>query len=388
MLKTMPWKNTDASKERLLFVAEALKREEPFIDLCSRYQISRPTGYKWLERFNESGPSGLCELSRAPHHRPHQLSEEICERLLKLKLAHRTWGPKKIRDYLKHQGVLPLPAASTIGELFDQHQLIKKRKHRLPINRDFYEIQQSSPKEPNDVWGVDFKGQFLVGSQYIYPLTVSDLASRYLLGCEGLANTRTKGAVSCFEEWFNLYGLPLAIRTDNGVPFGAPNSRTGLTRLSRYWIQLGIRLERIIPGHPQQNGIHERMHRTLKAETARPASETFEAQQRRFNDFQFEYNCERPHEALRGKAPVSAYKNSERRLPRKILPPEYPSHFEVRKVKTHGEIKFKGLRFFLSEVLTGDYVGIEKLDESLIKVHFYHQPILELDLRDKRWVTL
>jgi transposase InsO family protein len=257
VLKTMPWKNTDAAKERVEFVAEALKDEESFATLCKNYGISRPTGYKWISRFEELGPSGLCELSREPHHCPNRLSDKTRDLLLEIKQAHPSWGPKKIHDYLNLKEAESVPAASTIGDLLERHNLVKKRKVRLPVTRELYGIEALVPEKANDVWGVDFKGQFLVGSKYIYPLTVSDLSSRYLLGCEGLPNVQTQGVMACFRNWFDRYGLPIAIRTDNGPPFGTPGSRTTLTQLNRYWIQLGVRLERIIPGRPQQNGVHE-----------------------------------------------------------------------------------------------------------------------------------
>lgn len=364
----MPWTETDPMTERHKFI---LAHEEGLFsmrELCERFGISRKTGYKWLNRYREEGVEGLRDRSRAPKHCPHQTPEAIRELVIETREAHPRWGPRKLLDYLgpRHPEV-NFPAPSTVGDILKREGLVEpRRSQRRPTHPGTSPIEAEAPGE---VWTADFKGEFRLGSsEYCYPLTVQDAYSRYLLACEGLLSTAHGGAKPVFERLFREHGLPLSIRTDNGSPF-ASLALCGLSRLSVWWIKLGIDPDRIQPGCPQQNGRHERMHRTLKAETTRPPESTFSEQQQRFDDFQTEYNEIRPHQALEGAVPESSYAPPSVSLGRKMPPecpePQYPGHLEVRKVRANGTIKFKGRWLFVSEVLTGEHVGLEEIDDGV-----------------------
>lgn len=265
---SMPWHETDALKERIKFIRDVLDRGLRISAGCIKYGISRKTGHKWLSRYKAIGLEGLYDQARARHTHPNKISDEVIEQLLEVKLHHRYWGPRKVRDYLLlKMPSVNWPAASTIGEIFNAHGLVKKRNRRKSTGLRGPLTDSGSA---NDIWCVDFKGQFKVGNRYMYPLTLTDHYSRFLLGCKGLTSTGSDSAIHCFQYWFDVYGLLKYIRSDNGCPF-ASASRTGLTRLSAWWIKLGIRLESIRPGQPQENGRHERFHRTLKQETASPS---------------------------------------------------------------------------------------------------------------------
>lgn len=365
----MPWTDTDPMTERHKFI---LAREEGLFtmtELCERFGISRKTGYKWLNRYRKGGVEALQDRSRAPKHCPHQTSKAVQELVIEARRAHPRWGPRKLLDYLgpRHPEV-NFPAPSTVGDILKREGLVEPRRpQRRPTHPGTSPIEAEAPGE---VWTADFKGEFRLGSSnYCYPLTVQDAHSRYLLACKGLPSTAHSGAKPVFGRLFREHGLPKTIRTDNGGPF-ASKALCGLSRLSVWWIKLGIEADRIQPGCPQQNGRHERMHRTLKAETTRPPGATFAEQQERFDDFQAEYNEVRPHQALEGAVPASRYVRSSRTMPRRCPEPQYPGHAEVRKISTTGEIKFKNRPLFVSAVLAGEYVGLEEIDDGVWNLLF------------------
>ena len=365
----MPWTETDPMTERMRFVATYLERLYSMTELCERFGIRRSTGYKWLERYEREGVLGLEERSRAPHHCPHRSSPHAVAAVLEVKRLHPSGGPRKILAYLaRHRPELELPAASTVGELFRRSGLSRSRvRSRRAAHVGAPRLQASAP---NEVWTADFKGQFKTGDGlYCYPLTVLDAYSRYLLGCSARLSTKQVEARPIFERLFQEHGLPSAIRTDNGVPF-ATAAFCGLSALSVWWIKLGIRHQRIEPGRPEQNGAHERMHRTLKAETTRPAEKDQKAQQRRFDTFCREYNEERPHEALGQEAPATWYHSSERVMPSRVPEPEYPGHFEVRRVSNAGTFRFKKKQLFLSGALPNEWIGLEEYQDGVWSIYF------------------
>ncbi len=308
----MPWKASSVVEERLRFVARLLDGEA-MTDVCREFGISRKTGYKIFDRYKEHGLEALSDRSRRPVRYANQLPQPLESLIVRLKGEKPHWGARKIRELLVRRlsGDIPVPAKSTIHAVLDRHGLVKRGggpRHRArgtPL---------SEGAAPNDLWCADFKGEFKLGNkQYCYPLTITDYRSRYLLTCEGVASTRSDFAVTIFERAFKDFGLPQAIRTDNGPPFAAPNALFGLSRLSVWWLRLGIQIQRIKPGNPQQNGRHERMHLTLKQEATKPASFNFLQQQERFDAFVQEFNTERPHEALAMKCPAEFYSASPRR---------------------------------------------------------------------------
>ena len=352
----MPWKETCTMDERVMFISECLLGELPMTALCERFGISRKTGYKWLERYRDDPESGLLERSRVPHHCANGLADEVAGRILALRRRHPYYGPRKLLAQLERlHPAQRWPAASTIGDLLRREGLSERRRRRasgVPVTRPF-----STVAAPNDVWCADFKGWFRTadGSR-CDPLTISDAHSRFLLDCKIVAPT-TEGTEPRFVRAFREFGLPQALRTDNGPPF-ASTGAGGLSRLSVKWVKLGIRLERIDPGAPQQNGRHERLHRTLKEQTSQPPAATPKSQQRRFDGFRRHYNCERPHEALDQETPASRYTASSRPYPERIEEPWYDADHAVRRVRSSGEIKWGGELIFVSEALIGEPVGI------------------------------
>jgi transposase InsO family protein len=352
-------------------------------ELCRRFGISRKTGYKWLERFQERGPEGLQDKSHAPRSCPHKTAPEIEQLLLGVRRDHPRWGPKKLLAYAqrRHPG-LALPAASTVGDLLRRGGLIAAKRRRSKWGHP-----GSVPlvaTAPNQLWCADFKGQFKTGDgQYCFPLTVTDAYSRCLLACEAHLSTQTTGAIATFERLFLRYGLPDAIRTDNGVPF-ATAAIGGLSQLNLWWTKLGIVHQRIEPGRPQQNGRHERMHKTLKAEVTKPAQKDLQAQQDRFDAFVREFNLERPHEAIGQRTPASLYVPSSRALPPKLPAPEYPEHFQVRLVSGAGTFRLHGWQTHISEVLSGQYIGLEEVEDGAWTIWFFGRELARFDQRSGR----
>jgi len=368
----VPWRTTDLMKIRDEFVQHALNGRFPVTALCNAYGISEKTGHKWLSRFKKEGPTGLADRSHVAHELPHKVSLAVRSEILALREKHPTWGPRKIRAIMKRESrSMTLPAASTIGEILRREGRIRPRRRRShPAGLSINSVLTSA-RDPNDVWTADFKGEFrLESGSYCYPLTVQDLSSRYLIGTTALSSTAFIPVQIAFARHFEEYGLPRVIRTDNGIPFASPVAIGQLSRLSVWWLKLRIRPERIRPAHPQENGKHERMHKTLKAEATRPPSATLTQQQARFDRFKREYNTERPHESLNQQTPSSCYVSSSRSYTEEPEPFTYPAHFESRYVARNGMIFFRSKRFFLSESLVGDEVGLEEIEDQLWRVDF------------------
>lgn len=351
------------------FIADYLRQSQSITELCLHYGISRKTAYKWISRYHQHGLSGLEEHSRKPLSCPHQTEPDLVEALLEARRHHPTWGAKKLLKLLsKRDPERNWPARSTVCDLLARHGLIKKpRKRRHPGHPG---KPTSIIAAPNQVWCADFKGQFKTRDGiYCYPLTITDGFSRYLLACQGLLTTACADTKTVFTRVFREFGLPERIRTDNGVPF-ATVSLARLSSLSAWWIRLGIVPELIEPGKPQQNGRHERMHRTLKAETTCPPAANRRAQQRKFNSFGEEYNQLRPHEAINLETPASLYQPSPRPYPEKLPALEYPAHFETRYVSYNGGIRWRSDWVNVSITCAGEYVGLEEIDNGIWNVYF------------------
>lgn len=365
----MPWSATSPMDQRTLFVTDARRELASVEELCARYGISRKTGYKWLARYAKTGPGGLVDQSRRPHHSPPATPPAMIAALLEARHRHPTWGPKKLLALLQHrQRQLDWPAPSTVARFLVRHGLTTRRRRRTPLGHAGRPMTPMTA--PNHIWTADFKGQFRTGDgRYCYPLTVLDGYSRYLLGCQGLLAPTQLGARPVFERLFREYGLPRIIRTDNGVPF-ATCALGRLSRLSVWWIRLGIYPELIQPAHPEQNGRHERFHRTLKAETTRPPAATCRRQQHRFDTYRQVYNDDRPHEALAQRVPASVYRASPRVYPAHLPELHYPKHFEIRYVSRNGGIRWQKQWINISHVLDQQHVGFDEVDDGLWNVYF------------------
>jgi transposase InsO family protein len=377
----MPWKETSVMEERLRFVARLLDGE-PMSDVCREFGISRKTGYKLYERYREEGPVALADRSRRPVRYANQLPGQVESLIVTAKREKPHWGARKIRELLVRRlaGDMRIPATSTIHAVLDRHGLVRRlgrRRHKAtgtPL---------STGACPNDLWSTDFKGEFKLGNgRYCYPLTVADHASRFLLACEAFESTREEPVIAAFERLFQDRGLPNAIRSDNGLPFASPNGLFNLSRLSVWWLRLGIAIERIRPGRPQQNGRHERMHLTLKQETARPPGLNFMQQQERFDSFRAEFNGERPHEALAMRRPAELYTPSGR--PYTGIPDlEYPFHDRDILVTACGRICMHRKKINISTVLAGQRLGIKEVDQGIWLVSFMHYDLGYIDLEQR-----
>jgi len=363
----MPWKECNAMDERVKFIARFLEGER-VAALSREFGISRKTAYKIIERYHDTGLEGLTDRSRRPYRHSNQLPFQIEALIVRLKQEKPTWGAPKILELLaRRYPDIHRPAISTIHAVLDRHGLVKRRKGRK--NKATGTVLTES-RAANDLWCADYKGEFMLADRrYCYPLTITDHASRYLFAVEALESTKEINAFTVFERVFRENGLPKAIRTDNGVPFASPNALFNLSKLSVWWLRLGIGIERIKPGNPQQNGRHERMHLTLKLATTKPAGANFLQQQARFDDFIAEYNTERPHQALGMKPPAAFYTPSTR--PYDGLPDlDYPFHDKNVVVTTCGRICFKTRKINLSQVFAGQRVGIKQVEDRLWLVSF------------------
>lgn len=381
----MPWNEVTLMDERVDFVSDHRSELFTMTELCERYGISRKTGYKWIGRYADEGVDGLKDRSRAAHECPHRTPERIEGGLLAARRSHPLWGPKKLVAWLaKREPEVAWPAPSTVGGILKRHGLVQERAKRRRCWHPGKPIVEMAA--PNDVWTADFKGEFRMGSgPYCYPLTVADGMSRYLLDCRGRKSVSETGARPVFERLFLDHGLPQQILTDNGQPFSSPGVG-GLSKLSVWWVRLGIQLVRIERGHPEQNGRHERMHRTLKAATARPPAATMVGQQRRFNHFRREYNEERPHEALGQQTPATFYRSSERTYPKRLPPMQYPGHFEIRRGGPSGAIYWKGKKPFIGKVFCGEDLGLEEIDDGIWSVYFGPLLLCRFDERQSQIV--
>jgi putative transposase len=371
----MPWMETGIMDQRVCFIAAV--QEDPrgnFSRLCERFGIARSVGYKWVERYRELGAAGLTDRDPVARECPHRTPDAVVDRLLVMRKHHPFDGPKKLRQRMLDVGEsqIVVPAASTIGEILDRYGLIRPRRARLRVPPSTTPLAHAH--EPNDVWSTDFKGHFATGDgERCYPLTISDNASRFLIKCEGLREPKEAPVREQFELAFREFGVPFRMRSDNGPPF-ASKAIGGLSRLSIWWIQLGIVPERIEPGHPEQNGRHERMHKTLGEQTASPPQPTMPDQQRAFDRFRADYNDHRPHEALGQTPPRAHYEPSSRLVPDSPRPPHYGNDFVVRTISPSGRFGWRGAHLLATSLLAGQPVGLRQVDED--EWELFYGPIM------------
>ena len=369
----MPWQKVLPMDERMRFISRYESGVWSMSELCRQFGISRKTGYKWLGRYRARGYEGLGERSHRPHESPTRVSEQWVERLVEMRVKHPTWGPKKLRIKLLQKHGNGVPAASTLGKKLKQLGMVRARKRRWPA----VEVPRSrqAPTRSNEVWGVDFKGWFRLGDgSRCDPLTISDLYSRYVLCCEALGGQSFELVRPVFEKIFQRHGMPERLRMDNGTPFAS----TGVGRFSRmslWWKGLGITLEYIEPGCPEQNGVHERMHRTLKAEATKPPADTMGGQQRRFDQWREQFNQERPHEALGQRVPAILYERSERAYTGEVQEARYGLGYALRRVRSNGQIKWCGQLRFISETLSGELVAVREREAERYEV-WYREVLL------------
>ena len=384
----MPWQKTDHISERKQFLKSWLTGRHSMTALCRVFGVSRKTGHKWVDRLKAEGMNDLSDRSRARHQQSHKTPDDVIQILIDTKFAFPDWGPRKVVAYLNNtQPDGSWPAHSTASHILAQHGLVRPRG-----NRRYKSPARSAPlchaTEPNRVWSVDFKGDFLLGNQKrCYPLTVFDNHSRFLLDCKGLYATRTEPVISAFERLFSEYGLPDYLRSDNGAPF-ATTRIGGLSRFSLWLLKRGVMPERIRPGHPQENGRHERFHRSLKAAVCNPPKANLSAQQRAFNAYQLSYNQYRPHEALNDKPPANYYRPSTRLYAGQEIEFEYPDHYVIRKVRSDGNMRWKQAYVYVANLLAGEHVGLEPLDGDCWTVYLSGLKLGMLDGREKRIIRL
>lgn len=375
----MPWRETCPMNERQRFIEEWLRDEWSFSDMCLAHEISRKTGYKWLERFKAGGFGELSDQSRARQTHANATVASVEAQIVEFRHRHPFWGPRKLKKRLEIlHPTINWPASSTIGSILKHHGLAspRRKRSRTPI----YVGPLTNGLSPNDVWAADFKGWFRTkDGTRIDPLTVTDLASRYLIHCRAVAQTNGDSVRGQFTSAFKEFGMPRTMRTDNGPPF-ASVGLGGLSELAVWLIRLGITPERSRPAHPQDNGSHERMHRTLKQETANPPRSNPREQQKAFNHFQGEFNNERPHESIAMKTPAEIFVASPRPFPRRLPEIEYSSGSIIRKVADNGTIGFHDKRIYLSNALMFEPVRLEQ-DQDGWKV--WYGPVLlgQLDLK-------
>jgi transposase InsO family protein len=384
----MPWRETSVMEERLRFVARLLEGEG-MSDVCREFGISRKTGYKIFNRYRDDGLEALTDRSRRPVRYANQLPGPVEAMIVRCKQEKPHWGARKIRELLVKRlaGDVRIPARSTVHAVLDRHGLVSQARKRHRANKAGG-TPLSEALEPNDLWCADFKGEFKLGNgRYCYPLTVTDQASRYLLCCEAFESTREQGVFEAFRRIFTERGLPAAIRSDNGLPFASPNGLYNLSKLSVWWLRLGIGLERIRPGHPQQNGRHERMHLTLKKEATRPPGRNTLQQQALFDDFVREFNGERPHEALDMKVPADLYVASLR--PYRGLPEiDYPFHDREALVTNCGRLCIYRKKINISTVLAGQKLGLKEVDDGIWLVSFMRYDLGYIDLEQRTLQTI
>jgi len=373
--------------QRMKFVVSYLEHELPMAALCREFGISRKTGYKFVSRYIEEGIDGLKDRSRACHHHPNAVSDVLERLVLEARNNHPSWGPKKLRAWLiRRNSSIRCPASSTIGEILTRHGLT------VPLRRNRKTRRYDQPfvgcDSPNSVWSADFKGWFKTGDgTRCDPLTITDNYSRYLFRCQAVRPTGYNAVKPVFEAAFREFGLPVAIRTDNGPPF-ATTTVGSLSRLSIWWLKLGIIPERIEPGKPAQNGRHERMHRTLKRETASPPKQTWRLQQKAFDHFRDEYNQKRPHEAINMLTPGDLYLPSNRPYPMILPEMTYPDDMIIRSVHSQGDLRWKNYQIYLSETLAGEVVGLRQISNRIWDIYFGTIRLAQLDAHEQRLIHL
>ena len=365
----MPWNETHVMNQKIQMISDHLSGNYSPTELSRIYSVSRKTIYKWISRYTSDPDHGLSDRCRAPLTRPNAVPESVKQIIIETKLKYPHFGPKKVMLYLRRQ--FPdqyWPANSTAGVILLRAGLVRTRRRKARVSPNA--LPFACCDAANSVWSADYKGDFKLGdNRRCYPLTVSDNYSRYLLACQGLANTCHEQAKAVFDRIFYQYGLPHAIRTDNGSPF-ASTAFGGLSRLSAWWVRLGIYPERIEKGKPNQNGRHERMHRSLKEAAINPARYSIKAQQKAFDQYCQEYNNIRSHESLQNQVPADVYRPSSRSLPGKLAQIEYGREFKVRKVRHKGEIKWQGKRFYLSQVLAKQPIGFKQTSDDRWSIYY------------------
>jgi putative transposase len=379
----MPWRERSPVDERLQLAQEYESGLFSMTELAAQYGVSRKTGYEWVERYRTEGVGGMVDRSRRPHTSPQATDPALVKAIVAQRKRHPRWGATKLLAVLhREQPKTMWPARSTVCDLLKARGLVETRRRARRLAPTSSSLVRSITRA-NEVWTTDFKGEFRTGDGvYCYPLTLRDGFSRYVLRCDGLLATAYAGTRRRFERAFAEYGLPERIRSDNGGPFAAPGVGR-LSRLSVWWMRLGIVPERIALGHPEQNGSHEQFHSVLKAETARPPAPNLRAQQQRFRRFVREYNDERPHEALQNQSPTMCYHPSARPFPTRLPALEYAGHLEIRRVSSTGSIKWGGDPVFVSEVLAGQDVALEEVDDALWTLYFAATPLARFDVRAK-----
>jgi transposase InsO family protein len=380
----MPWKEIRTVDQRLQFLSSYQKEEMSVTDLCHEFGVSRPTGYKWIKRYKEVGPEGLLDLASTPQSCPHATPAEIENEVLALRKRFPSWGARKLKARLERVNPnVAWPAASTVGQILNRAGLTnpkRKKRRTTPSSQPF-----SMVTAPNQLWCMDFKGHFRTGDGYrCDPFTITDAHSRFLIRCQAVTRMDFAQVNAVCDAAMRQYGMPERIRTDNGAPF-AGLGLLGLSKLSLGWIKLGIVHERIQPGRPQQNGRHERMHRTLKEDTAKPPAATLIAQQKKFDRFRATFNHERPHEALGNETPGSIYAPSARMLPSSVPSFQYPKPFLTRRVNNSGDISWHKNRIFVSEVFRNEEIGLERMDEDVHRVFFHTTELGEFNSADMRF---
>lgn len=365
----MAWKGVTVMDQRIRFISEYLEGYFKIAEICRQFDISRKTGHKWIGRYKEYGVNGLEDRFRQAHYCPHKTEDATHLSIIELRKKHPTWGPKKLLVILrKRYPYREYPAISTTADILKREGLVQGKRRRF--RREHPGCPKTVAKQPNEIWTADYKGHFRMrNGQYCYPLTVCDMYSRYLLGCEVHDAISLEKTKKYFKRLFSEHGLPDRIRTDNGIPF-ASSAIARLSTLSVWWISLGIYPELIEPGRPEQNGKHERMHRTLKKEATIPSERNIKGQQRRFDHFQEEYNELRPHEALKMNTPSAMYVRSKRRMPNRIKAYEYPAHFEVRLVSKNGGVRWGHKRVPVSHTLVKENIGFEEMDNGVYNVYY------------------
>ena len=378
----MPWQECRKMDERMRFVARLLDGEK-MAGLCRECDVSRKTGYKIFSRYKDCGLYGLTDRSRRPYRQANRLPFQIESLIVQLKREHPSWGAPKLREKIRRRNLgVALPAISTVHAVLDRHGLVTRGRQRNAYRAEGTGL--STPNHPNDLWCADYKGEFMLADRrYCYPLTITDFATRYLIVCDALETTREMYAFAVFERAFKDFGLPRAIRSDNGVPFASASAFFGLSKLSVWWLRLGIGIERIRPGNPQQNGRHERMHLTLKREATKPAGKNFLQQQAKFDEFIQQYNQERPHQALGMKYPAELYRPSTRAyvgLPEL----EYPFHDRTATVTRCGRLCLGARKINLSTVFAGQMVGLREVSEKIWLVSFMHYDLGFFDHESSR----
>lgn len=364
----MPWTETSVMNERMKFVVR-LEEGERMTDLCKEFEISRTTGHKLWKRYLERGFDGLFDESRAPVTCPHKTEDFIIELILKLKEKHKTWGAQKLREYLMRKySNHNFPSVTTFHNILLQNNLVKKRKRKRFKAKG---TNLNPANNPNDLWCVDYKGEFkLKNKKYCYPFTLTDFSSRFLVNITCMESTKTYGTMAVMEEVFREFGLPKAIRSDNGIPFGCPSALLGMSELSVWWLRLGIDIERIRPGHPEENGRHERMHRTLKQEIQTQIKSTILSQQEVMDKFREVYNKERPHMGINNQVPMDLYKKPERKMPQNLPEVIYPKADKEQYLTSRGKLYYGGKEISISQSFKKQKVGIYRVDDNILKLKF------------------